>query len=69
MKIVDELNILVIVYGLKNDFWNELFEGLKYLLLYVDKLEEMKIICWFCVKKVMMVLCVDDKGKLVYIGE
>ena len=29
-------------FGLKNDFRNELFEGSKYLLLYADKLEELK---------------------------
>lgn len=68
-KIVDELNIPVIAYGLKNDFRNELFEGSKYLLLYADKLEEMKTICWFCAKKATMVLRVDDKGKPVYTGE
>jgi thymidine kinase len=35
-------------FGLKNDFRNEMFEGSKYLLLYADKLEELKTICWFC---------------------
>ncbi|WP_099222554.1 thymidine kinase [Listeria costaricensis] len=68
-KIVDELGIPVIAYGLKNDFRNELFEGSKYLLLYADKIEEMKTICWFCAKKATMVLRVDDKGQPVYTGE
>ncbi|MHC5252223.1 thymidine kinase [Listeria kieliensis] len=67
--IVDELGIPVIAYGLKNDFRNELFEGSKYLLLYADKIEEMKTICWFCAKKATMVLRVDEKGKPVYTGE
>lgn len=49
--IVDELKIPVMTFGLKNDFRNELFEGSKYLLLYADKIEEMKTICWFCRKK------------------
>ena len=40
--IVDELDIPVMAFGLKNDFRNELFEGSKYLLLYADKLEELK---------------------------
>ena len=44
--IVDELKIPVMTFGLKNDFRNELFEGSKYLLLYADKIEEMKTICW-----------------------
>lgn len=68
MRIVDELDILVMVFGLKNDFWNELFEGLKYLLFYVDKIEEMKMICWFCYKKVIMNLYYID-GKFVYEGD
>ena len=44
-KIVDELKIPVMAFGLKNDFRNELFEGSKFLLLYADKIEEMKTIC------------------------
>src|SRR5690606_39183573 len=43
-KIVDELGIPVMGFGLKNDFRNELFEGSKYMLLYADKIEEMKTI-------------------------
>lgn len=50
-RVVDELHIPVMAFGLKNDFRNELFEGSKYLLLYADKIEEMKTICWFCAKK------------------
>ncbi|MBP7086072.1 MAG: thymidine kinase [Enterococcus sp.] len=53
-KIVDELKIPVMAFGLKNDFRNELFEGSKSLLLYADKIEEMKTICWFCHKKAIM---------------
>ena len=53
-KIGDELKIPVMAFGLKNDFRNELFEGSKFLLLYADKIEEMKTICWFCHKKAIM---------------
>ncbi|KRK48216.1 thymidine kinase [Secundilactobacillus kimchicus] len=67
-KIVDELNIPVMAFGLKNDFRNELFEGSKYLLLYADKLEEMKTICWFCAKKATMNLRFHD-DQPVYEGE
>jgi len=67
-KIVDELNIPVMAFGLKNDFQNELFEGSKYLLLYADKIEEMKTICWYCHKKATMNMRVVD-GKPVYTGE
>ena len=67
-QIVDELNIPVMTFGLKNDFMNELFEGSKYLLLYADKIEEMKTICWFCNKKAIMNLRMND-SKPVYSGE
>ncbi|WP_288659249.1 thymidine kinase [uncultured Limosilactobacillus sp.] len=68
IKIVDELNIPVMTFGLKNDFKNELFEGSKYLLIYADKIEEMKTICWFCPHKATMNLRIHD-GKPVYEGE
>ena len=67
-RVVDELNIPVMTFGLKNDFQNELFEGSKYLLLYADKIEEMKTICWFCAKKATMNLRVNN-GRPVYAGE
>lgn len=67
-QIVDQLGIPVMAFGLKNDFRNELFEGSKYLLLYADKIEELKTICWFCHKKATMNLRVLN-GKPVYEGE
>ncbi|MGX7349887.1 thymidine kinase [Dolosicoccus paucivorans] len=67
-RIVDELDIPVMAFGLKNDFVNELFEGSKYLLLYADKIEEIKTICWFCHKKATMNLRFND-GEPVYEGE
>ena len=67
-KVVDDLGIPVMTFGLKNDFRNELFEGTKYLLLYADKIVEMKTICWFCKHKALMNLRVHD-GKPVYDGE
>ena len=68
IKIVDELNIPVMAFGLKNDFRNELFEGSKYLLIYADKIEEMKTICWFCPHKATMNLRIHN-GKPIYEGE
>ncbi|MGC6768907.1 thymidine kinase [Enterococcus sp. LJL128] len=67
-KVVDDLEIPVMAFGLKNDFRNELFEGSKYLLLYADKIEELKTICWFCHKKAIMNLHYID-GKPVYEGD
>jgi thymidine kinase len=71
--IVDFLNVPVIVYGLKNDFRNELFEGSKYLLIYADKIEEIKTICPYCDKKATMVLRFKNgipvfEGKQIEIG-
>ncbi|MGM8214990.1 thymidine kinase [Bacillaceae bacterium W0354] len=68
-KIVDELHIPVMGFGLKNDFQNELFEGSKYMLLYADKIEEMKTICWFCEKKAIMALRVDENNQPVREGD
>lgn len=50
-RVVDELEVPVMAFGLKNDFQNELFEGSKYLLLLADKIDEIKTICQFCSKK------------------
>lgn len=67
-RVVDALDIPVMAFGLKNDFMNELFEGSKYLLLYADKIEEIKTICWFCHKKATMNLRFFE-GEPVYHGE
>lgn len=67
-KVVDELNIPVMAFGLKNDFQNELFEGSYALLAYADKIEEMKTICWYCDRKATMVLRYRD-GQPVNVGE
>lgn len=67
-RVVDELKIPVMAFGLKNDFQNELFEGSKYLLILADKIEEVKTICWFCEKKATMNLRIHDQ-RPVYTGE
>ncbi|MCT4395606.1 thymidine kinase [Periweissella beninensis] len=67
-KIVDQLHIPVLAFGLKNDFQNHLFEGSEALLLFADKIEEIKTICWFCGRKATMNLRVNDNGP-VYEGE
>ena len=68
-RIVDNLDIPVMAFGLKNDFKNDLFEGSKALLIYAEKIEEIKTICWFCHKKAIMNMRVDNNGKPVYEGE
>ena len=67
VEIVDSFNVPVLAYGLKNDFRNELFEGSYYMLVYADKIEEIKTICW-CGRKATMVARVVD-GKFVKQGE
>lgn len=66
VEIVDSFDVPVLAYGLKNDFRNEMFEGLYYLLIYADKIEEIKTICW-CGRKATMVARVVD-GKIVKHG-
>ncbi|MEG0830419.1 MAG: thymidine kinase [Anaerovoracaceae bacterium] len=67
IEIVDSCEVPVLAYGLKNDFRNELFEGSYYMLVYADKIEEIKTICW-CGRKATMVARVVD-GKFVKSGE
>ncbi|XVG94955.1 thymidine kinase [Eubacteriales bacterium KG125] len=72
VEIVDSFNVPVLAYGLKNDFRNEMFEGSYYLLIYADKIEEIKTICW-CGRKATMVARIVDgeivkKGDQVVIG-
>ena len=64
---VDCCECPVMCYGLKNDFRNELFEGSYYLLVYADKIEEIKTIC-LCGRKANMVARIVD-GKFVRTGE
>jgi thymidine kinase len=72
-RIVDELGIPVMAFGLKNDFQNRLFEGSYYLLIYADKIEEIKTICWYCDRKATMVIRFQDgvpvnEGEQILIG-
>lgn len=67
--VVDKLNIPVMCYGLKNDFKNNLFEGSEALLIYADKIIEIKTICGkeSCGKKATANLRLSD-GKPIYEG-
>ncbi|GGF86702.1 thymidine kinase [Paenibacillus abyssi] len=67
-RVVDELNIPVMAFGLKNDFQNRLFEGSYYLLVQADKIEEIKTICWYCDRKATMVIRFLD-GQPINTGE
>lgn len=66
-RVVDELNIPVIAYGLRADFAGNLFPGSERLLAMADTIEEIKTVCW-CSKKAIMNARVVD-GKVVKVGE
>jgi len=66
-KIVDDLKIPVLCYGIRTDFLGELFEGSQYLLAWADKLIELKTICQ-CGKKATMVVRHNDEGKVLSEG-
>lgn len=69
VTIVDEYNIPVICFGLKNSYVKgELFEGSRALLYYADKIEEIKTVCKYCDRKSTMNLRVVN-GKPVYSGQ
>ncbi|MBR3212145.1 MAG: thymidine kinase [Firmicutes bacterium] len=72
VEIVDSFEVPVLTYGLKNDFRNEMFEGSYYLLIYADKIEEIKTICWCGHKATMVARVVDGRivkqGRQVLVG-
>ena len=68
VRIVDELNIPVICYGLKTDFQGNFFEGSHWLLARADAIEEVKTICW-CGKKATQNARLDGKGGITKVGE
>ncbi len=67
-RIVDEINIPVLAYGLRSDFQGEPFEGSQYLLILADNLIEIKTIC-FCGKKAIMNARINAEGNRVRKGE
>ncbi len=66
-RVVDELKLPVLCYGIRTDFLGELFQGSQYLLAWADKLIELKTICR-CGKKATMVVRHDDSGRVLSQG-
>ena len=66
-RIVDEIGIPVMAYGLRVDFAGQLFPGSKALLAIADELREVRTICW-CGSKATMVVRVGEDGKAVIGG-
>jgi len=67
-RVVDELDIPVMCYGLRTDFQGKLFPGSKALLAIADELREVRTICW-CGKKATMVVRLDVQGRPVEEGD
>lgn len=67
-KIVDELGIDVICYGLRNDFTGHLFDGSKRLFELADNIEEIKLTC-SCGSKAIINARIDEFGNVMADGE
>ena len=67
-RVVDDLNIPVLCYGLRVDFQGELFPGSLVLLSIADEMREIKTIC-HCGKKATMVVRLSEEGKVITNGE
>ena len=66
-KIVDELDVPVLCYGLRTDFLTNLFEGSLRLFAVADSVNEIKTICT-CGKKAIVNARIDESGKVVTEG-
>ena len=62
-RVVDELNVPVLCYGLRTDFRGSLFPGSAQLLAWADNLVEIKTIC-HCGRKATMVVRIDGRGEV-----
>ena len=70
VKVVDDLDIPVICYGLRSDFKLEPFGSTKYLMAIADEIEELKTICAKCGKKKASINArIDEKGKIIMEGK
>ena len=66
-RIVDELNIPVLCFGLRTDFWTSLFEGSRRLFEVADSISEIKTIC-SCGNKAIVNARIDEQGNVVTQG-
>lgn len=67
-RVVDELNIPVLCFGIRTDFQGELFPGSSRLLAIADKLSELKTVCT-CGRKATMTVRVDEAGHVIAAGD
>jgi len=67
-RIVDDMKIPVMAYGLRVDFLGKLFPGSAALLALADEMREIRTIC-HCGKKATMVVRQDQDGNTLTAGE
>lgn len=67
-RVVNELEIPVICYGLSTDFQQNLFPASAELMKLADKVEEIKTICW-CGDGAKCNARLNQKGDVVHTGE
>ena len=67
-RVVDDLNLPVMCFGLRVDFRGELFPGSATLLALSDEMREVRTIC-HCGKKATMVVRKDVNGQAIKSGE
>jgi len=67
-RVVDDLNLPVLCYGLRVDFQGNLFPGSATLLALADEMREVRTICK-CGRKATMVIRLDDQGRAITAGE
>lgn len=66
-RVVDDLGVPVMAYGLRVDFRGDLFPGSASLLALADEMREVRTIC-HCGKKATMVVRKDAQGRVVRDG-
>lgn len=67
-RVVDDLHVPVMAYGLRVDFQGNLFPGSATLLALADEMREARTIC-HCGKKATMVVRKDAAGKVIVDGD
>jgi thymidine kinase len=67
-RVVDELKLPVLTYGLRTDFLGNVFEGSLHLLALAEEIVEIKTVC-HCGSKAIMNARVDERGHRVTEGE
>ena len=66
-RVVDDLKLPVMCYGLRVDFQGKLFPGSATLLALADEMREIRTIC-HCGKKATMVIRQDENGAVIKDG-